>query len=399
MALEWWMAVVGLALVFDFFNGVNDAANSVATIVATRVLSPVMAVGLAAVMNFLGPFVFSLAVAKTIGSGIIDVDIVTTTVIAAAVGGGITATALATFFGLPISVSHSLVGGLLGAGFAAAGMSGILLPERLEVWVLLEWIALGFVIGAAVFLLFAALAGNERLRVPAFVGGMAGASVVMIWGLATGLVEMSKLTATIAFILFSPLIGFGGAFVLGTVVMRIARNSEPERANWWFRKLQLVSVSAFSLSHGTNDAQKTMGIIAVLLLANGLTELDAAGELVVPLWVIVVSAGVIALGTFIGGWRVIETVGHRLTHLQPHQGFTAETAGAGLIFTMTHFGVPVSTTHAITGSIMGVGATKRLRAVRWGVARNIMGAWILTIPISAAVAWILYALLAPVTGG
>lgn len=385
MTFEWWMIVVGLALLFDFFNGVNDAANSVATIVATRVLTPVSAVGLAAVMNLLGPFLFGTAVAKAVGSGLVDVNVLTTTVLAAAVLGGIFATALATFFGLPISVSHSLVGGLLGAGFAAAGLPALLLPGQGELWLAAEWIAAGFIVGGLLGVLGGSLSGSQRLRVPGFIGGAVGATLALIYAIGSGNLELSKLGATLIFIVFSPFIGFLGAFALGTGIIRTFGGAESGRANWWFRKLQLISVSAFSLSHGTNDAQKTMGIIAALLLANGVIE-----TFYIPTWVIIAAAVAIALGTFIGGWRVVETVGHRLTKLEPYQGFSAETAGAGVLFWMASLGVPVSTTHAITGSIMGVGATRRLTAVRWNVARHIMGAWILTIPVAGSVSWLVY---------
>ncbi len=385
MAFEWWMTVVGLALLFDFFNGVNDAANSVATIVATRVLTPVSAVALAAVMNLAGPFLFGTAVAKAVGSGLVDVNILTTNVLAAAVLGGIFATALATAFGLPISVSHSLVGGLLGAGFAAAGVGALLLPTAGSLLVAGEWIVGGFVAGGLLGVVGGSLSGSEQLRIPGFVAGAVGATLALVYGIATGAVALNKLGATLIFIVFSPFIGFLGAFALGTIIIWIFGGADSRKANWWFRKLQLLSVSAFSLSHGTNDAQKTMGIIAALLFANGVID-----TFFIPTWVIIAAAVAIALGTFIGGWRVVETVGHRLTKLEPYQGFSAETAGASVLFWMASLGVPVSTTHAITGSIMGVGATRRLTAVRWNVARHIMGAWVLTIPVAGAVAWIVY---------
>lgn len=392
MVFEWWMAVVALALLFDFFNGVNDAANSVATIVATRVLSPVSAVALAAVMNLAGPFLFGTAVAKAVGSGIIDMELLTgaigangTIILAAAVGGGIFATALATMFGLPISVSHSLIGGLLGAGFATAGLQALLLPSTVEIVQATEAFGVGFVIGGLLGVIGGTLAGSERVRVPGFVAGFSGGTLGLIYGIATGTVVLSKLGATLLFIVFSPLIGFGAAFVLGTLIIRTFGGAESGQANWWFRKLQLISVSAFSLSHGTNDAQKTMGVIAAVLLANGIID-----TFFIPTWVIVAAAVAIALGTFVGGWKVVKTVGHKLTKLEPYQGFSAETAGAGLLFWMAALGVPVSTTHTITGSIMGVGATRRLTAVRWSVARHIMGAWVLTIPVSGAVAWLSY---------
>lgn len=385
VAFEWWMAVIGLALLFDFFNGVNDAANSVATIVATRVLSPVAAVGLAAVMNLAGPLLFGTAVAKAVGAGLVDINVVTTNLLAAAVTGGIVATALATLFGLPISVSHSLVGGLLGAGFAAAGLDAILLPTATEALLAGYWIGVGLLGGGIVGFVGGAAAGSDKLSTPTFVAGAVGSAVTLVYAIASGNLNLSDLGGTLIFIVFSPFLGFLGAFTLGNGIIRTVGGADSAKANWWFRKLQLVSVSAFSLSHGTNDAQKTMGVIAALLFANG-----AIDSFYIPFWVIVAAAVAIALGTFVGGWRVVETVGHRLTKLEPYQGFSAETAGAGVLFWMASLGVPVSTTHAITGSIMGVGATRRLTAVRWQVARHIMGAWILTIPVAGAVSWLVY---------
>lgn len=383
--IEWWMVVIGIALFFDFMNGVNDAANSIATIVATKVLTPVQAVGLAAVMNFLGPFLLGTAVAATVGTGLIDPNLVTTNVIAAALAGGIFATALATIFGLPISVSHSLIGGLLGAGFAVAGFPGILLPTQAEMLRVLSWGALGALAGCIIGVVLAEISGSETLAPSAIGGTIAGTTLTILVTIGAGVLGAGSLTLTVLFIFFSPLLGFVFAFILGTIVIRFTRNADAYKANWWFRKLQLVSVSAFSLSHGTNDAQKTMGVIALVLLAAGQIP-----EFRVDTWVIVTAAAVIALGTFIGGWRVVETVGHKLTDLSPDQGFTAETAGAGLLFFMAWLGIPVSTTHTITGSIMGVGATRRLKAVRWTIARHILGAWILTIPIASLAAWLTF---------
>ncbi len=383
--IEWWMVVIGIALIFDFMNGVNDAANSIATIVATKVLTPVQAVSLAAIMNFLGPFLLGTAVAATVGTGLIDPNLVTINVIAAALTGAIFATALATVFGLPISVSHALIGGLLGAGFAVAGLPGILLPSQEEVFRVITWGLLGGVGGGIIGILLAEIAGSKRLS-PAGIGGaIAGTTLTILVTIGANLLGAGPLTLTVLFIFFSPLLGFVFAFILGSFLIRVPRDADAYKANWWFRKLQLVSVSAFSLSHGTNDAQKTMGVIALVLLAAGQIP-----EFRVDTWVIVAAAAAIALGTFIGGWKVVETIGHKLTDLSPDQGFTAETAGAGLLFFLAWIGIPVSTTHTITGSIMGVGATRQIKAVRWTIARHILGAWILTIPISSFAAWLTY---------
>ena len=388
MDFEWWMAVVGLALLFDFYNGMNDAANSVATVIATRVLRPMQAVALAAVMNLVGPFVLGLAVAATVGSGIIEPSIITTAVIAGAVLGGTVTTALATWLGLPISVSHSLIGGLIGAGIAAGGIPAIQLPTRAETVPILELAIGGALVGALVFYLAAAFARGRNLSAPTAAGAVVCSTGAMIWGVWSGFIKMSGLTKTLVFIVYSPIIGFGAAFVLGTLILRFVRNAEPRNANRWFRRLQLVSASAYSLSHGTNDAQKTMGVITALLIANGVVQIGEAGDFPVPTWVIISAATAMGLGTLIGGFRVIRTLGHRLTHLEPHQGFTAETSSALVLFGMADLGVPVSTTHSITGAILGVGSTKSVRAVRWGVARHIILAWILTIPLSATVAFL-----------
>jgi PiT family inorganic phosphate transporter len=317
--------IVALALLFDFVNGMNDAANSIATIVSTRVLSPRLAVAWAAFFNFAAAFGFGVHVATTIGRGIVDTRVVSPILILAALVGAILWAYLCTLYGLPISVSHSLIGGLAGAGLAKAGPGALV---------------------------------------------------------ASGLIKVA------IFIVLSPVIGLVVGALLMILVSWIFRKASPFRVDRFFRVGQLVSSAAFSLGHGTNDAQKTMGIIAVLLYSTG--HID---HFYVPVWVILSAYSAISLGTLTGGWKVIRTMGVRLTDLKPVGGFCAETAGATMLIGTALGGIPVSTTHTIAGAIMGVGSTRRLSAVRWGIAGKIVWAWVFTIPSSAAVAGLVYLLL------
>jgi len=314
-----------VALTFDFINGFHDAANSIATVVSTRVLSPGKAVIWAAFFNFIAAFFFGTAVATTIGKGMIDVSVVTFGVVFAGLVGAILWDLITWYFGLPTSSSHALMGGYAGAAVARAG-----------------W----------------------------------GVLIVSGW------------TKTLLFIVLSPLIGLVAGLGLMTAIMWIFRSGTPGGVDRWFRRLQLLSAGAFSLSHGTNDAQKTMGIVAGLLLAAGYIP-----AFYVPLWVILAAHAAIALGTLAGGWRIIHTMGSKITKLQPVGGFAAETGAAIAVFTATYLGVGVSTTHAITGSIVGVGSTRRLSAVRWGVAGQIVWAWLLTIPAAFGIAAAIYFIL------
>jgi PiT family inorganic phosphate transporter len=328
-----FLPVVGLilvALTFDYINGFHDAANSIATVVSTRVLSPGKAVIWAAVFNFIAAFTFGTAVAKTVGAGLVDIHIVTFSVIFAALIGAIVWDLITWYFGLPTSSSHALIGGYAGAAVAKAG-----------------W----------------------------------GAIIVSGW------------TKTLIFIVLAPLIGLVLGFLIMLLMMWIFHRSSPGKVDRLFRRLQLLSAAAYSLGHGGNDAQKTMGIVAGALVAGGYLQL-VNGEMPIPLWVILAAHAAIALGTLSGGWRIIHTMGSKITKLQPVGGFAAETAGAISLFTATHLGIPVSTTHTITGAIIGVGSIRRLSAVRWGIAGRIVWAWILTIPASAAIAAVVYLLVA-----
>jgi PiT family inorganic phosphate transporter len=321
-----------LALLFDFLNGMNDAANSVATIVSTRVLTPRQAVLWAAVFNFLAAFLFGVHVANTMGKGIVDVEIVEVTLVLATLIGAIVWVYVCTHVGLPISVSHALVGGLIGSAVAKTGTFHHLIP--------------------------------------------------------------SGILKVCLFIVVSPTVGLVLGYLIILAIYNVLRNARPGSVDRWFRRLQLLSAASYSLGHGANDAQKTMGIITVLLFSTGFLEKwFGFKEFHVPWAVIIGCHLVIALGTLVGGWRVIETLGVRMTKLRPVHGFAAESAAAvSLLFTAV-FGIPVSTTHTITGAIIGVGASQRLSAVRWGVAFRIVMAWILTIPTTALVAGVFYFLL------
>ena len=312
--------LVVLALAFDFMNGLHDAANSIATVVSTGVLKPHQAVAFAAMFNFVAILVFHLKVAATVGKGIVDPAAIDHYVIFGALVGAIVWNGITWWAGLPSSSSHALIGGLIGAAVAKGGFS-LLVSE--------------------------------------------------------GIVK------TVAFIFLSPMLGFVLGGLLMVVVAWIFRRSSPSRVDRWFRRLQLVSASLYSLGHGGNDAQKTIGIIWALLIAS---RMGAATPDHVPGWVIIACYIAIALGTFLGGWRIVKTMGQRITKLKPVGGFCAETGGAITLFLATALGVPVSTTHTITGAIVGVGSTRKVSAVRWGVAGNIVWAWIFTIPASAFVA-------------
>jgi len=333
------VAIVVVALVFDFINGFHDSANSIATVVSTRVLSPGKAVFWAAFFNFVAAFVVGTAVAKTIGKGLIDIDIVDPDVILAALLGAIIWDLITWYLGLPSSSSHALLGGYAGAAIAKAGFGALILSG----WIL-----------------------------------------------------------PVAFIVISPVLGMFIALTLTVGLSWLLRRAPPGPLDRIFRRLQLLSAALYSLSHGANDAQKTMGIIVSLLVASQASFVSQTGWLSylylpsadhIPLWIILAAHTAIALGTAAGGWRIVKTMGTRITRLRPFGGFCAETAGGISVLLATHLGVPVSTTHTITGAIVGVGAAQRLSAVRWGVARRIVWAWILTLPMSAAIAALSYLLL------
>ncbi|MEA2490234.1 MAG: inorganic phosphate transporter, PiT family [Acidobacteriota bacterium] len=316
------VALIAVALAFDYINGFHDAANSIATVVSTRVLSPGQAVIWAAFFNFVAAFTFGTAVAKTIGRGMIELSAVNFSVIFGGLMGAIIWDLITWYFGLPTSSSHALIGGYAGAAVANAGF---------------------------------------------------GAIIISGW------------TKTLTYIVLAPLIGMVLALLITVAIFWIFRRTHPTRVDRTFRKLQLVSAALYSLGHGGNDAQKTMGIIAGVLVTAGYMK-----TFEIPVWVILAAHAAIALGTLSGGWRIIHTMGSKITRLQPVGGFAAETAGATALFLATALGVPVSTTHTITGAIVGVGATRRLSAVRWGIAGRIVWAWVLTIPMAALIGAIMF---------
>lgn len=319
------VALIFVALAFDFLNGLHDAANSIATVVSTRVLRPHYAVMWASFFNFIAFLVFGLHVANTVGTGIIDQHVIDMRVIFGALMGAISWNLVTWGLGIPSSSSHALIGGLLGAGTAKAGISAI------------------------------------------------------VW---------KGVLKTAAFIVVSPSFGFVLALVLILAVTWPVARFTPIAVDRWFRRLQLVSSALYSVGHGANDAQKTMGIIAVLLYSQG----HLHGDFHVPFWVVLSCQAAMALGTLMGGWRIVRTMGSRITRLTPMQGFCAESSGSIALFVATYFGIPVSTTHTITGCIVGVGASRRMSAVRWNVAGRIVIAWVVTLPVAAAIAAAFYAL-------
>lgn len=324
LAFPLLVGLIGVALFFDFLNGLHDAANSIATIVSTRVLRPQYAVFWAAFFNFIAFLFFGLHVAETIGRGIVSADIVTPQVVFAALVGAIAWNIITWAYGIPSSSSHALIGGLVGGAVAKAG------------------------------------------------------SVAIVW---------SGLLKTVAAIVLSPLTGFVLALMLVLIVSWIFVRQTPFAVDNTFRTMQFVSASLYSLGHGGNDAQKTMGIIAVLLYSQGML----GGEFYVPFWVVITCQAMLALGTLFGGWRIVHTMGSKITRLNPMQGFCAETGGAITLFGATWLGIPVSTTHTITGAIVGVGAARRVSAVRWGIAGSIVIAWVITMPATAIIAAVVYA--------
>jgi PiT family inorganic phosphate transporter len=326
-SLYFIVPIIVIALIFDFTNGMHDAANSISTVVSTRVLSPRQAVIWAAFFNFMAFLIFGTGVAQTVGKGLVDIEVVTASVILAGLIGAIAWNLITWYFGLPSSSSHALIGGYAGAAIAKGGFDAIITTGGWD---------------------------NSWIR-------------------------------TLVFIILAPLLGMLIGFILKVITTWVVYKQSPASIDKWSRILQLFSAASFSLGHGGNDAQKTMGIISSLLFAGGLVQ-----EFEIPLWVVFSAYAAIAMGTLTGGWRIVKTMGQKITRLRPIDGFCAETAAASSIFLSTHLGIPVSTTHVITGAISGVGAVNRLSAVRWGVTLRIVWAWIFTIPASGLIALLVY---------
>ncbi|HIH69448.1 inorganic phosphate transporter [Methermicoccus shengliensis] len=373
-------AIIFLALIFDFLNGFHDAANAIATVVATRVLTPLQAVGLAATFNLLGPLVFTTAVAKTVGRGIVVPDVITLSVLAATLIGAISWNLITWWFGLPISSSHSLIGGLIGAAVAANGWGVVYLPSTSLLASLLFYSLLAVAVCCVGWLTIHKVLHIDISNRTVLIGVLLGFAVGIPMITLTGRIPVGGISAVVLFMAVAPILGLCGGFFVASLVIRLFRRYTAETMNKYFRRLQLVSASFYSLTHGANDAQKTMGIITLLLFSQGMIP-----SFEVPVWVILSASGAMALGTFFGGWRIVATMAKRVTKLRPYQGFCAESTGGMVLALMAVFGIPVSTTQVISGSIMGVGMTKSLTSVRWGVARQIVGAWILTIPAAAVV--------------
>jgi inorganic phosphate transporter, PiT family len=323
---------IAVALSFDFINGFHDSANSIATIIGTRVLRPIHAVGIAALGNMAGPFIFGTSIAATVGKGIIQPEFSTVDIILAGLIGAIVWDLITWYFGLPSSSSHALIGGLVGSALIAGGIKAIV---------------------------------------------MSGVEKVLI------------------FMVVSPILGFIAAYGFSIILLYFLRNRHPVKVNKFFGKVQILSSTFYSLTHGSNDGQKTMGVITALLIAGGFLD---SKSFVVPISVILIAATAIALGTFFGGWRIVKTMAFKLTNLRPYQGFCAETGGGVILTAMAWFGIPVSTTHSISGAIMGAGATKRFSAVRWGLGKRIVYAWIITIPAAAAIAALSLIIIRIITG-
>lgn len=368
-----------LALLFNFANGLNDAANSIATIIATKAMTPLQAVLLAGVFNLLGPLLFTTAIAATIGKGIVDPVFLTPALILVAMIGAVLWVLTTSYLGIPVSSSHALIGGLLGAGVAGAGIGAILWPSLVTLTQTAFWGIIGALLGATATTLIGLLNDDFKPWNP-LLGGLIGVTLIIPLAIILGFLEVSGILAVVIFIVISPMLGLISAFVLGIFVAHVFRDHPPRPLSHLFRKLQIFSGSLQAIGHGSNDAQNAMGIITAMLLAGGIIS-----EFSVPLWVILTSSLAISVGTLLGGWRVVDKMANRITKIRPYQGFCASTAAGGVLSLMTSFGVPVSTTHAITGAIMGVGATRGYSAVKWGVVREILIAWVLTIPAAAVV--------------
>ena len=374
-----------LALMFNFVNGLNDAANSIATVIATRALTPLQAVGMAAIFNMIGPFLFSTAIAKMIGKGIVESSLLSPSLVFAAMFGAVLWVFAASLSGIPVSSSHSLVGGVLGAGIAMGGISVILWPDLYTVEMLVLYVIAGSILVTVFFSLLLAILGEEWRRYVGF-ALLSGVAITVPALIISGTLEIKGILAVVIFIVVSPVLGFIAAFLLGILIMRLLRNSHPGRINRGFRPLQILAGAWQSVGHGANDAQNAMGMITAMLFAAGMISVFE-----VPLWVIVSSCAAISLGTLLGGWKVIDKMAHKITKIRPYQGFSSAMAGGAVLSLMTSFGVPVSTTHAISGSIMGAGSTRGYSsAVRWNNVREIVMAWFITIPASAFVSGVIY---------
>jgi PiT family inorganic phosphate transporter len=372
---------IAVALVMTFLNGLNDAAHAIATVVATKALSPAKAVLLTGICNMLGPFIFTTAVATTIGTGIITATGLTPGSIIVAM---LVTTALvlfATRAGIPVSSSHALVGGLLGAGIAAAGIAAVILPGPEILYQTVLYGLTGALAGALVlYLVTVILKGDCRLGIA--VGAVCGAAITIPILMILGVLKLTGLLAIVLFIFLSPVIGIIAAFAFDVIISHLFRYSRQNRMKRIFTPLHVLACLIQAAGHGANDGMAKVGVITALLLSAGVLT-----TFVVPTWVILACAIVIGFGTCFGGWQVVDKMAKRITKIRPYQGFAAATAGSATLAMVTAYGVPVSSTHVISGAIIGVGVTRGKNAVQWDVVREMMGAWVITIPLAAACAW------------
>jgi PiT family inorganic phosphate transporter len=376
-----------LALGLAFVNGLNDASHSIATVVATRALSPAKAVFLTAVCNMLGPFVFTTAVAATIGTAIITHDALTPLSLIVAMGSAILLIFVATRAGLPISSSNAMVGGLLGAGVGAVGFSAIILPGSANVIQVFFFACTGAVLGSVVLALIC-VAFEGDIRSGILLGAVFGAGIIIPLLMIAGVLQIKGLFAIVLFIFISPLVGMAGAFLFSVLVSQVIKHSRQSRAKRTFQPLHVLACLAQATAHGGNDGQNAVGLITALLVASGFLTTFS-----IPLWVVLLAATAIGLGTCFGGWQVVDKMAKGITKIRPYQGFCAATASSGILVMETMYGIPVSSTHAINGAIVGVGATRGKDAVQWMVVREMMRAWIITIPLAFVCSFLVYLVL------
>ena len=377
-----------LALALNFVNGLNDASHSIATVVATKALSPGKAVLYTAICNLIGPFLFTTAVAATIGTAIVTQSGLTPLSIVVAMGAAISLVFVATRAGIPLSSSHAMIGGLLGTGIAVGGLSAIILPNGSVFVLVITYGLIGAVIGAIVLGLFTA-AFHEDIRLGALLGAICGAALIIPILMLAGVIELSGLFAIVLFIFISPIIGIVGAFLFDIIISQLFKHSRQNRIKRIFQPLHVLACLVQATAHGANDGQHAVGVITALLVSSGILL-----SFEVPTWVILTSAIAIGLGTCFGGWQVVDKMAKEITKIRPYQGFCAATVSSALLVLVTERGIPVSSTHAINGAIIGVGATRGKNAVQWNVVREMMMAWVITIPLAIAVAWAGYFVIA-----
>lgn len=378
---------IALALMLNFVNGVNDASHSIATVVETRALSPLKASVSSAIANFIGPFMFTTAVAATIGTELVVPGAMTPLSLVVAMLVSIMLILAATHIGLPVSSSHALIGGILGTGVAVAGLSALILPPAAMIRALVLFSLTGAGIGALILSILAYYL-EEGIRPALVLGVIFGISVTIPLMILAGLLVLSGILAIIVFIFISPVIGFIAAFLFDLLVSHLFRFSRQNRMRRIFQPLQVAASLFQAAGHGANDGQHAVGVICALLLAGGLIPL-----FMVPMWVIILSAAAIALGTSFGGWKVINKLAKEITKIRPYQGFCAATSGGAVLAMVTTYGIPVSSTQVMSGSIVGVGATRGVKAVKWEVTRRMMEAWVVTIPLAFALSWSAYVVL------